>query len=296
MDKKLTSTLLHLRFPFSLFLSPIFLLGLFVSDEINTLNSITGFIIWHLLIYPASNGFNSYYDKDEESIGGLERPPQVNKTLLTAANLLDLTALILAYFFIGIKFLFICLIYILVSRAYSYPKIRLKKYPWLSWLIVGFFQGAWVVMSVSLINNPQMPLSELTDPKILISAAIASFMLYGSYPITQIYQHKEDYKRGDNTISLALGIKGTFVFSSVLLTIAGLGLVIFLFFRDNPGYALWVLICTIPIQLNLALWFWNYKKHGERVVNFKNTMKQNTVASLLLNACFIGLLILRTVW
>ncbi|QCK13664.1 UbiA family prenyltransferase [Mangrovivirga cuniculi] len=296
MDKKLVSTLLHLRFPFSLFLSPIFLLGLFVSDEINTINSVIGFIIWHLLIYPASNGFNSYYDKDEESIGGLERPPQVNKTLLIAANILDLTALLFAYFFIGIKFFLVCLIYILISRAYSYPKIRLKKYPWLSWLVVGFFQGAWVVMSVSIINNPQIPFSELIQPKILISAVIASLMLYGSYPITQIYQHKEDSKRGDNTISLTLGIKGTFIFSSILLTLAGLGLVIFLFSRDNAGYAIWVLVCTIPVQLNLAVWFWSYKKRGEKVVNFKNTMKQNTVASLLLNACFIGLLIFRQVW
>ncbi|NMM47028.1 UbiA family prenyltransferase [Marinigracilibium pacificum] len=291
MDKRIKSTLLHLRFPFSLFLSPIYLFGLSVTDSINVQKSVLGFIIWHLLIYPASNGFNSYYDKDEGSIGGLKSPPKVNNTLLVAANLLDISALSLAYIFIGIWFTAFCFLYILVSRAYSYPLIRLKKYPWTSWAIVGFFQGAWVLMSVIVINSPST--ENLLSTNHIFAAIIASMMLYGSYPITQIYQHEEDSSRGDNTISLKLGIKGTFLFSMALLSISGLILIVFLFLNKGLSYAFWAIICTIPIQLNLTIWYMKYIRQGKKEVTFKQTMKQNAIASILLNICFIGLLIIN---
>src|SRR5690554_7006697 len=41
---------------------------------------------------PASNGYNSYFDKDEESIGGLETPPPINKALLHYSFFFDAIA------------------------------------------------------------------------------------------------------------------------------------------------------------------------------------------------------------
>ena len=75
------STLLHLRIPFSFFLLPVFLFAAAIVDVFDWGNFWMLFFILHFLVYPASNGYNSYFDKDEESIGGLKNPPKVSKEL-----------------------------------------------------------------------------------------------------------------------------------------------------------------------------------------------------------------------
>ena len=86
------STLLHLRLLFSAFLLPVFLFALSQVPQINWQNAILTFVIWHLLVYPASNGYNSYFDKDEGSIALIEKPPPVDKSLYFFALLLDVIA------------------------------------------------------------------------------------------------------------------------------------------------------------------------------------------------------------
>ena len=141
------STLLHLRIPFSFFLLPIFLFAMATARFRMDYNSWLVFAILHLLLYPASNGFNSYYDKDEKSIGGLQNPPPVSKQLLIYSLLLDLIAILLA---LSLDFGFALMIfgYGMVSKAYSHPSIRLKKYPILGWLTIGIFQGFFTVLMV----------------------------------------------------------------------------------------------------------------------------------------------------
>ncbi|MEJ7660328.1 MAG: UbiA family prenyltransferase [Hymenobacter sp.] len=41
------------------------------------------FVVLHLLAYPASNGCNSYYDKDEDSIGGRKPRPRSRPSCCT---------------------------------------------------------------------------------------------------------------------------------------------------------------------------------------------------------------------
>ena len=72
------STLAHLRFVFSLFLMPVYLFAYSQAPVIYPGAAILIFLIWHLLAFPASNGYNSYFDKDEESIGLLDKPPVVD--------------------------------------------------------------------------------------------------------------------------------------------------------------------------------------------------------------------------
>ena len=87
------STLLHLRIPFSFYLLPVFLFAFSVSDNVSVSSLIIIAVSLHLFLYPASNGYNSYFDKDEESIGGLEKPPAVNKDLYWYSLLFDFVAL-----------------------------------------------------------------------------------------------------------------------------------------------------------------------------------------------------------
>ncbi len=48
---------------------------------------------------------------------------------------------------------------------------------------------------------------------IIVPGILCTLVLWANYPMTQIYQHDEDFKRGDITLSYRLGIKGTFVFT-----------------------------------------------------------------------------------
>ena len=64
-----------------------------------------------------------------------------------------------------------------------------------------------------------------------VLAMIASSLLIGGfYPLTQIYQHEEDYNDGVITISYLLGYKGTFFLLALymLLAFITLGMNIFI--------------------------------------------------------------------
>src|SRR5512141_1937229 len=121
------STIKHLRFPFSFFLMPVFLFTLSQADDIRWIQTIGAFLILHLLIFPSSNGYNSYQDRDETSIGGLKHPPKVTQNLFYATLLMDITG-VLCGLLISLTFSLLLLIAVLISRAYSYRKLRLKKY------------------------------------------------------------------------------------------------------------------------------------------------------------------------
>ncbi|MEQ8575627.1 MAG: ubiquinone biosynthesis protein UbiA, partial [Fulvivirga sp.] len=101
------SAWLHLRIPFSYYLMPVYLFSLAVSDNVNTSNAIIVFIALHIFLYPASNGFNSYFDKDEDSIGGLKNPPKVSKGLYYLALVFDLIALLLVSFDFWVLLMFL---------------------------------------------------------------------------------------------------------------------------------------------------------------------------------------------
>src|SRR5690606_18038440 len=128
------SSWLHLRIGFSVFLLPVFLFSLAFVDDLEVGRVILVFIVLHFFLYPSSNGYNSYYDKDEESIGGLKNPPKVDKGLLNLSFTFLGISLILGLL-LTVAFSSMLLVYSLVSMAYSHPLIRIKKYPNASWLI-----------------------------------------------------------------------------------------------------------------------------------------------------------------
>src|SRR6476620_11552818 len=98
------SSWLHLRIPFSFFLLPIFLFSLSLSPNFSASRLGWVFFILHFLLYPASNGYNSYFDKDEKSIGGLKNPPPVNHGLYFLAILFDLLAVVLGFLKVNATF------------------------------------------------------------------------------------------------------------------------------------------------------------------------------------------------
>ncbi|MEK6782812.1 MAG: UbiA family prenyltransferase [Bacteroidota bacterium] len=279
------STLLHLRIPFSFFLMPVYLFALGISPNFNEPRLIWSFIIVHLFLYPASNGYNSYFDKDEGSIGGLKNPPPVNKGLYYMSLLFDVIAIVLGVIKISLLFAVMLLMYGLASKAYSHPSIRLKKSPISGLLTVAFFQGFFTFL-LCYVGINDFGLENLLNSRVLIPAALSSIILTGTYPMTQIYQHEEDAKRGDRTISFWLGIRGTFMFVLVVFTMAAAGYVIFFNRFYSLRYGIYFLLFLAPVVIYFLIWFYLVLKIPTKA-NHQNTMRLNFISALCLNAFFI---------
>lgn len=271
------NVLIHLRLPFSFLLLPVFLFALSQSPNPDVPKSWWVFFILHFLLFPASNAYNSYFDKDEGSIGLLETPPPVSKSLFYTAWALDILGLIFGYLFVDKWFAIYLLLYGLVSKAYSHPSIRLKKKPITSWIVVCLFQGAVTYLAVYYSINQLFDFN-----KAIIPALICTTNLLAIYPITQVYQHEEDAKRGDMTLSRRLGIKGTFINALIWLGLSTAGYLIVL----NPISQFFILILiTFPLVSFLLVWIIKVWKE-QSAANFKMTMMFNLIASLCLNIFF----------
>lgn len=279
----LKSALVLMRIPFSIYLMPVYWFALGNVADFKIMTAVHVFIILHLLVYPASNGYNSYFDKDTESIGGLKKPPKVQKELLWMVVLFDLLAI--AYsLYLNLFFAFLVTIYLLVSKAYSNDKIRLKKYPMISTAMVTIFQGAFTyfMIQIGLGLGP----FELYDTTNLSYGMVSTLFLCGSYPLTQAYQHAEDAKRGDKTLSIALGINGTFVFAGMSFLLAAILLSLTYWVDGKIWNIPLFLIFTAPSVYYFFRWYGKVKKDIEQV-NYRNTMKMVTISAICLNLFFI---------
>jgi 4-hydroxybenzoate polyprenyltransferase len=283
------STWLHLRIPFSFFLLPIFLFSLGISPNFNAIRVFWVFIIVHFLLYPASNGYNSYFDRDESSIGALRNPPPVQHGLYILSLLLDALAVVLGYLEINIQFALMLLVYGLISKAYSHPSIRLKKYPILGWVAAGVFQGMFTLL-MCYIGINDFPLELALNQKTVYAGLLATAMLLGNYPMTQIYQHKEDAKRGDLTISRLLGVQGTFYFVGIVFSLVFLGFVLYFATFFSSRYSLFFTIALIPEVIFFIRWIIRVRQHVADA-DYDNTMRLNFISSFCLNVFFLFLFI-----
>ena len=278
------STIKLLRIPFSIFLSPLYFFALAQVPHIHWTKAILIFFILHFLVYPASNGYNSYMDRDTKSIGGLEKPPLPSRQLYITTIALDITAIVLG-FMVDPVFGLIMPLYIGASKAYSYRRIRLKKYPVIGYLTVIIFQGA---LTFGLVYYG----SSNAAAGIWVpwqGMAICALLIGGFYPLTQIYQHQQDLDDGVVTISYKLGYTGTFVFCAIVYLFAWLFMAQFFIHRKEEIKLLLVSIFFVPIIVYFISWFIAVKRNSS-AANFKNTMKMNWLAAACTNTAFIILL------
>jgi len=280
------STIQLLRFHFSLFLLPVYLFALSQLDKIDRVDAVIVFFILHVLVYPSSNGYNSYMDRDETPIGGLSKPLRPTKQLFYVTIIIDIISVgfslvISIYFAAGV------LLYILASRAYSYRGIRLKKFPLTGYVIVIFFQGA-VTFFLSYhgssvdktLNIPFWP------------ALASSLLIGGYYPLTQIYQHEDDLKDGVVTISYKLGKKGTFVFCGIVFALATAAMFFTFDERGQLQFFFIFTVCMLPMIFFFMQWMARTWKDQSKA-DFKNSLKMNLLASCCTTICFLILIILK---
>lgn len=280
------STIQLLRFHFSLFLLPVYLFALSQLDKIDRVDAVIVFFILHVLVYPASNGYNSYMDRDETPIGGLSKPLRPTKQLFYVTIIMDIIAVgfslvISIYFAAGV------LLYILASRAYSYRGIRLKKFPLTGYVIVIIFQGA-VTFFLSYHGSSVDKTLEIP----FWPALASSLLIGGYYPLTQIYQHEEDLKDGVVTISYKLGKKGTFVFCGIVFALATAAMFFTFDERGQLQFFFIFTVCMLPMIFFFMQWMVRTWKDQSKA-DFKNSLRMNLLASCCTTICFSILIILK---
>ena len=277
------STLQLLRFHFSFFLMPVFLFAISQLEMINWQNAFFTFLILHLLVYPASNGYNSYMDKDDTPIGGLKKPMQPTRQLFRITVLMDVLAIVFSLIVSKVLALGI-LFYILASRAYSYRRIRLKKYAVAGFITVFVFQGAAIFFIVfyACSNN-----SNISVP--IIPCIVSSLLIGALYPLTQIYQHEADKNDGVITISYLLGKKGSFVFSGLQFLTATVLLYIYFSRKDQASNFYLFLVCTFPVVLFFCYWMFKVWVDNSEA-NFRNSLRMNIISMVCTSGYFAGLI------
>jgi 1,4-dihydroxy-2-naphthoate octaprenyltransferase len=281
------STIKLLRLPFSIFLSPLYFFALAQVPHIHWTRAILVFIILHFLVYPASNGYNSYMDRDTQSIGGLEKPPPPSRQLYVTTIVMDITAILLG-FMIDTVFGLLMPLYIGASKAYSYRGIRLKQYPVIGYLTVILLQGAFTFWLVYYGSN-----AENTFLVPWQGMVICALLIGGFYPLTQIYQHQQDLDDGVATISYKLGYNGTFFFCAMVYLLAWIFMAQFFISNREGSKLLLVSIFFLPVLVYFTRWFMAVRKNNS-AANFKNTMKMNWLAASCTNTAFIILLIWKS--
>ncbi|MDB5196373.1 MAG: prenyltransferase [Flaviaesturariibacter sp.] len=220
-------------------------------------------------------------DRDETPIGGLEKPLAPTRQLFHVSIGMDVLAVLLSlfiswFFFAGI------VIYILLSRAYSYRGIRLKQFPLIGFLTVFLCQGALIFFityeACSTDHSLPAPLSLL----------IASLLIGALYPLTQIYQHEADLADGVQTISCRLGKRGTFIFSAIQFLFAN---VAFYFLSRQQGRLnqWWLfLVMLLPVVLFFLYWMSKVWRDGS-AADFRHSLRMNILSTTCTTAFFMTL-------
>ncbi len=246
------STIMHLRFPFSFFLLPVYLMALVFSPGYDTGRALIIFTALHLMLYPGSSGFNAWFDRDTGSIGMLKKPPRVTPDLLPVSLTLKAAAVLTALF-AGAGISCGCLLYAVASILYSADSVRLKGRAWLGWLLTGIGQGFIMFLAVRISLSETG--SSVPSSPVLVAALCMACMILAASPLLEIFQHDEDAARGDMTVSRLLGIRGTLALSGTLFaaSTAGFSVVIFRTFTAAttvlflvslaPGTALFIGLC-----------------------------------------------------
>jgi 4-hydroxybenzoate polyprenyltransferase len=219
---ELRAFFLHLRWHYQLLILPAgYILGGVFQRDLDLPRFLLQFANVHLLLNGGVTAYNSYWDKDEGPIGGLEHPPPMQRWMLFAALALQLLGLALALP-LGATYAAIYATTMLLSIAYSHPTPRWKGRPLLSLVAVGIGTGTNTFL-LGYLAAGEKPL----EPHIVLGALGVASMLLAFYPISQLYQLEADQKHGDRTFAATFGLAtvkkfyvAAFILGAGLLTAA----------------------------------------------------------------------------
>ena len=114
-----------------------------------------------------------------------------------------------------------------------------------------------------------------------------------NYPMTQVYQHEEDSKRGDHTLSIRLGVKATFYFAILMFGVALSGFLLYLDIFHGSLFAWHFLIAITPILLYFFYWLILVIR-DKSAADYNHTMWLNAISATCIGGFFIYLFLRTT--
>ncbi len=294
-SQRLRENLVHLRIKNTLHVAPVVLFAISQVDALHWDRILLTVGILHLLIFPASVGYNAYYDKDEAPTGGIEKPPEVHVSLLWLVWGLEAIALGLSVV-VNLYFTAFIAVTILASRAYSSDRTRVKGMPVVGYIWVAFFQGgfSYVMVMVGISADPLAVLQHVGTLDILLPALFCTFLVAGSYPLSQVYQFEEDAARGDVTIAMLLGYNGTFLVCQAVLTVGWVVVAAYFFHIDKLGH-LALLTALFLAPGGFVGWWWLQVRKDTGAADHTNAVRMGWISALFGGVCFVALAVLNHV-
>ncbi len=260
----LSSLFVHLRLHYQLlFLSPLFIWGFMLGGANISERAGIGFVSFHVFLYGGITAYNSYYDRDEGPVGGLQSPPPVIELLLPFSLLVQVVGFALALV-VGFWFAFLYAGAMLLSVAYSHPWFRWKAKPLVSLVVVALGQGAMGYAGGWLCGAEPPHSLAAVDP--LLGLGVATVSAVGLYPLTQIYQIEEDRERGDWTFAVVFGPDASFKFAAACIALAGICIAPLVLRRF--GWRDAVLLATVYATLIAVVERWRRRFRDDVESNF----------------------------
>lgn len=270
--------LVHIRFPIQSYVFFGFIFGLVVAQISFSFRIIFAFISW-LLLTSGITVFNSYYDKDKNSVAGLKKPPKVSESMFYGSIGMKLIGFIMA-FFISALFLFFYILGVVFSFLYSHRYFRFKSNGFVAFLfnfIIGF--STFIVAS---------SLDKLILSLPIFFGAFASGLFLSSiYLMMQIHQVREDKERGDISIAVKYGKNISLGLGFLFMLIAGI-LITFVFYMIKLNFIFVVLsVLFFIFILASILWWIKTKKYKDFEIMDKITSYSSYIGNFVLLIIYI---------
>lgn len=282
------SFLVHLRLHFQAILSGIFLWAYLLAGGMPNGRMVFAFLVLHVLLYGGTTAYNAWFDQDEGPVTGLRHPPRAGRACLVGGMGFMVLGAVLSLFVSG-AFALVYVVIMLLSIGYSHPRVRFKRNPAASLLVVAFGQGALGFVAGAAVAVPG-GLPPLT-PQLFWGGVSATLLVTGLYPLTQVFQVQEDLARGDRTFAARYGPRGVFRATLVCFALAVIAVIpaarsVF------SGAETIVLVGALGILI-LVLSVWSRHFDAQRVMaNHDRVLVLGVVTS----ASFVSLIVWHLVW
>ena len=246
--EEIRRVLIHIRWKLQAYTLLGFLFACLVINVEPSIELLISFISW-LLLCGGVTVFNSYYDKDEKPVAGLEHPPEAKISMLYGSLIMKFIGFILALF-VNILFVLFYVLIVLFSILYSHSSFRMKSNGFVA-VLFNFIMGAATFFAIS-------SLAEQSVLLVTLGGFASGFFLASIYLMTQIHQTKEDNDRGDFSIASKFGKKITLTISAIFLTIASI-LVISCFYLIGFEKILILIVGLFFIIILISITMWILK-------------------------------------
>lgn len=247
---ELRALVTHLRLPFQIALSTVFLWGVFVASGRFVSGTLLAWVAFTVGLSGGATAFNSVYDRDRGPVGGLRRPPPAPRALLPFSIAVQTAGLVVAAA-VSPRVAAVYAAAAALFFAYSHPSTRTKRRPWLSIATVSAASGGLVFLggALSAASNPAAPVW-----RVVAGAAASVATIAGFYPLTQLGQVAEDRDRRDRTFAVVHGRERSFVWAFALLGVAGAIDVLLVALVMGPAPAAGLALAQGTLGLQLMRW------------------------------------------